>query len=285
MIKLFATDLDGTLLAKNHRADEKINAMVHKVIDEGKYFTLATGRNAKSARPDEIDCPVYLICMNGAMIQDVDGSILYQDTLHKDVLKQLMDEFEDLDFDFIGPEKTYKRTSKEQWLEEHKKPFRPKHMDSNDPIDENWHKIFMQDMFENTEFSQTKEDILNKEICKVNLHMRGKNMDTSKLDAFLKKHENEIVNAPCDRGMYEITNKGTDKGSAVAWLAKYLNVKEDEVATYGDGGNDIPMLTRFQHSYSPCNGLDYVIGKASNVIGPHYEHSVTNHILNTLKES
>lgn len=284
MIKLFATDLDGTLLAKNHQADEKINAMVHRVFDEGKYLTLATGRTAHRAKPDEIDRPVYLICMNGAMIQDLDGSILYQDVMDKEVLKELLMEFEELDFDFIGPEKTYRRTSKEQWVKEHNRPFRPKHMDPNENVDDDWHKKFMQDMLENMEFDQTNEEILKQPVCKINLHVRGKELDTSRLDAFLEKHADTIVNAPCDNGLYEITNKGTDKGSAVAWLANYLHVKEEEVATYGDGGNDIPMLTRFSHSYSPCNGLDYVIEKASGVIGPHYEHSVTNHILDSLKE-
>lgn len=285
MIKLFATDLDGTLLAKNHQADEQVNAMIHKVVDQGKYFVLATGRTINRAIPEQIDCPVYLICMNGALIADVDGTILYKDTLDKEVLKELIETCPEIDFDFIGVEKTYRKTSKQDWLKERKKPFRPRHLDPNENMEEDWHKKFMQDMMERIEFDQTNEDIVEKEICKINLHMRGKNIDTTKLDAFLEANKDKIVNAPCDNGLYEITNLGTDKGSAVAWLANYLDIDENEVATYGDGGNDIPMLTRFPHSYSPCNGLDYVKEKASQVIGPHYEHSVTNHILDTIKES
>ena len=29
------------------------------------------------------------------------------------------------------------------------------------------------------------------------------------------------------------------------WLAEYLNVTKDEVAVYGDGGNDLDMLAMF----------------------------------------
>lgn len=285
MIKLFATDLDGTLLAKNHKADAQVNEMIHKVFNEGKYFAYATGRNANRARPEEVDIPAYLICMNGALIVDCDNNILYKDLLNKEVLKELLETFPELDFDCIGLERTYRKTSKAAWVEAHSKPFRPRHVNPNEKVDEDWHKKFMQDMLQNIVFDQTNEDILKQDICKVNLHLRGMNYDRTRLNQFLEDHKDTIVNAPCDDGLYEITNVGTDKGSAVAWLARYLGVHDDEVATYGDGGNDIPMLTRFAHSYAPVNGLDYVKENAKFIIGPHYEHSVTKHILETLKES
>ena len=285
MIKLFATDLDGTLLAKNHKADEYINEMVHMVFDAGCYFAFATGRNANRATPEEIDRPVYHICMNGALITDLDNTVLYVDTINKDILKELLETFPDFDFDCASVHKTYRRSSKEDWIAEHNKPFKPRHVNPNEKVDTDWHKQFMQDMLENIVFDCSNEDILSHDICKVNLHLRNKNYDTKKFDEFLEFHKNQIMNAPCDTGIYEITNTGTDKGSAVQWLANYLHVDKDEVATYGDGGNDIPMLERFKHSYAPSNGLDYVKKKASEIIGPHYEHSVSQHIIQTIKES
>ncbi|MDO4468069.1 MAG: HAD-IIB family hydrolase [Bacillota bacterium] len=285
MIKLFVTDLDGTLLAKHHQADEKINDMIKKVNASGAYFAFATGRAPNRATPEEIDQPMYKICMNGAIIADSQDTILYRSHFHKDVLKELLETFPEMDFECFTSTKSYRRCSQEEWEDFMKKPFQPKHLRPGEEIDEDWRLKFMMDMAENIRFSQSVEDILSHDICKVNLHLRHRDYDTDRLDAFLEKHKDSIVNLPCDTGMYELTNVGTDKGSAVSWLAHYLNIQEQEVATYGDGGNDIPMLTRFEHSYSPCNGLDYVKKEAKHIIGPHYEYSVTNHILQTLEEA
>ena len=47
MIRLFASDLDGTLLNEHHECDEKIEKGIQKIIDAGKMFTVATGRGIK----------------------------------------------------------------------------------------------------------------------------------------------------------------------------------------------------------------------------------------------
>lgn len=47
MIRLFASDLDGTLLNEHHECDEKIEKGIQKIIDAGKIFTVATGRGIK----------------------------------------------------------------------------------------------------------------------------------------------------------------------------------------------------------------------------------------------
>ena len=56
--------------------------------------------------------------------------------------------------------------------------------------------------------------------------------------------------------MFEITDVACNKGESVAWLAGYYGIAEDEVAVYGDGGNDIAMLKRFRHSYATKNASD-----------------------------
>lgn len=282
MIKLFVTDLDGTLLAKHHHADEKINQMIKTVNENGCTFAFATGRSANRATPDEIDQPLYHICMNGAIITNPENQLIYQSLMDKDVLKELLETFPTIDFECITINKSYRRSTKEEWMQQMSKPFKPKHLQPGETVDEDWHKKFMMDILENNCFEQTIEEILAQDICKVNLHLRDKNYDTDALDKFLEKHKDQLVNLPCDDGMYEITCAGVDKGSAVAWLANHLGIQEKQVATYGDGGNDIPMLERFEHSYAPVNGLDYVKEKAKHILGPHYEYSVANHIVETV---
>ena len=48
MIKLFASDLDGTLLNYFHHADRVVRAAVREVIASGAHMVLATGRTSHS---------------------------------------------------------------------------------------------------------------------------------------------------------------------------------------------------------------------------------------------
>lgn len=275
MIKLFASDLDGTLLARAHQFDEIIKTTIEKVIDSGSYFTVATGRDPSMSKFDGLENRIYRICMNGAIIIAPNGSILKKSLIDKEVLKILIDSFFDLELEFISPNRVYTNISKEQFINSWKS-LPPKNGE-----DLNVAKLFMQDALNKTDFSLSTEEILSKDICKINTHVKP-NKSYGKLYEFLDKHKDKLLNAPCDKGIIEITDSQTNKGNAVKWLANYLNIKDDEVAVYGDGGNDVHMLRMFEHSYSPNNALNKAKEAASYVIDNSNEYSVALHILNTL---
>ena len=123
----------------------------------------------------------------------------------------------------------------------------------------------------------TREDILRQDICKINCRMM-ENEDTHDLVAYLEEHKDVFVNAPSGKGLFEITDAKTNKATAVRWLAEYLNVTKDEVAVYGDGGNDLDMLAMFPHSYAPAAAQERAKTAASAVIGPYEEYSVARHM-------
>lgn len=70
MIRLFASDLDGTLLNAHHQFDERIVDGIRRLLAEGAAFAIATGRGNKQCAIPEIESDVYKICMNGALILD-----------------------------------------------------------------------------------------------------------------------------------------------------------------------------------------------------------------------
>ena len=74
------------------------------------------------------------------------------------------------------------------------------------------------------------------------------------------------------------------QGESVAWLAGYYGIAEDEVAVYGDGGNDIAMLKRFRHSYATKNASDAAKAAASVTIGSCMVHAVPKHMLATMRK-
>ena len=107
----------------------------------------------------------------------------------------------------------------------------------------------------------------------------------AELDAFLAEHADTAVNAPFSSVMYEITSVGVNKGEAVAWLADYLGIGQDEVAVYGDGGNDVAMLRRFSrygHAYAPKEACGDALEAASEVIGSYAWHAVPRHMRRTV---
>lgn len=56
----------------------------------------------------------------------------------------------------------------------------------------------------------------------------------------------------------DVTPPGIDKGSAVRDVLAYLNLTPDDAIAFGDGMNDLPMLTAVRHGYVMANAPDLV---------------------------
>lgn len=276
MIKLFACDLDGTLLNKYHETDEIILNAVNQVIENKRFFAIATGRHMlenQKAKLGMHDCGVYTICMNGALIFDPDGNSIYENYLDQQFLYKILKTFPTIDFECIGKDHTYLRISKEQHIKEFEKRSIWKKVLRKTDINE-----FMKDCL----YEQSDEDILKQGIMKINCRVEDEQLH-QELTSFIKAHSDIVVNAPFQEEIFEITDKSVNKGEAVAKLAKHLNIMEDEVAVYGDGGNDLEMLERFTHAYATENASDAAKTAAGNVIGHCDDHAVPKHILDIIK--
>lgn len=276
-IRLFACDLDGTLLNEQHTFDTVIEAGIRRVIGSGRFFTLATGRNPSMIPFHALPSQLYAICMNGSLILGPSRHILKYELLDKAIVKELLARFGDLDLEFITPQKVYMRQSRASFLTSLLAggPPRPKKFKPSVSM--------MREIAAGVCFHQSAEQILKQDVCKINCHVRPR-QSYAALQAFIEAHGEQLVNAPCDEGLFEITKAGVHKGSALAWLAKHLQVVENEVAAYGDGGNDLEMLRMFPHSYAPCTASKAARQSAAQIIGPYEEYSVIRHIEETLRE-
>lgn len=273
MIHLFASDLDGTLFNKQHECDEKNEEAIQAITDKGSYFSVATGRGLNMVQLNKASNLSYYICLNGSVIVDPTKRLLHCEPIDKKVLSDFLDAFEDLKIEYVAWNKVYSTSSREVVLQHRKNVWK-------DMKDDPWVERFINNITKNFVFSQTKEDILKQDICKINYHFEDeKNND--RIDQFLKKYDNYLVNAPSDKGMYEITKKGIDKAFGVRRLANHLKIEEDEVAVYGDSGNDLAMLESFKYSYAPSTASDKAKEKAKYIIGPYDEYSVIKHMLET----
>ena len=129
---------------------------------------------------------------------------------------------------------------------------------------------------------QTNADVLVQDICKVNFRVADAGLHRE-LEAFVAEHAGAFANASFDGVLFELTDAHVNKGEAVAWLAAELGIAEDEVAVYGDGGNDLAMLERFAHAYATSNGSEAAKRAAGTVIGSCALHAVPRHMLRTVR--
>lgn len=278
MIRLFASDLDGTLLNADHKLDDIIEKMIQKVDNAGKYFCIATGRSMYEHHIDgfkSIQGHYYCISLNGAMITNKKGEIIYKQVLDPIFISEMLEEFPSVSFECLGIDKMYYRQSKEEVYKDYQKVVK-------------WSKYHQSYEFErfheNTVFEFENEQVKNSEILKVNCKIEDK--DTKeRFKKFIEKNSTKVVDAPFMEDFFELTQVDVNKGNAIKVLARELGVLEDEIAVYGDGLNDLVMLSMFKHSYAPSNASDQVKKCANEVIGSYLDHAVSYHIESMLGDT
>lgn len=276
MIKLFASDLDGTLLNGLHEADRTIRSAIKKAIDLGVHVVPATGRSVLPIGDHGFTgLKIDAVCANGSIVRGQNGEVLKTFGVDPAFVEELVRGFPQICFDCCTPDGMFSSGSYEMHQEGFKR-------------DGLMRRIIMRGMrarggaHEEQFFDQSLASILSHEVCKINCRVTTAELDRD-LKAFLAEHTDTVVNAPFDPVMFEITDKDCNKGESVAWLGRYYGIDEDEIAVYGDGGNDIVMLSRFKHSYATANGSADAKAAASATIGRCEFHAVPKHIMRTLR--
>ena len=277
MIRLFASDLDGTLLNEKHEADDTIERTIQNIVDSGRYFSVATGRSADMVQFSSVGDKIYYVCMNGAVIMDPQKKVICQQTIDKQVLRELLERFPSSYLEYITTTHTFICQEKESFasfMEEKRKGLKSA---------ETFLKRLRERIDNAMSFSQSMDMILQQDICKINCQVKDEE-EANALNAFLDSHQDVLVNAPSNHGGFEITKAGVNKGTAVLWLSQKLGIAQEEVAVYGDGGNDLEMLQMFAHSYAPSSAYEEAKETASMIIGPYQEYRVIRHMETLLKK-
>lgn len=276
MIKLFASDLDGTLLT-DHVVDGIVLNTIRRIKDSGREFAVVTGREMYPHQRCEMGLEplgIYTICMNGARILSPSGEELYRQTIDKDFLRETLSRFPALMFECLATDRIYIRQSKEAFID----------FARHDPT-RNIER-FLGSFLQKAEFLAPVEAILQADVVKLNLRIADPSQITAFRD-FLKANREKVVSRPFREdlpGLFEITDRGAGKAQAVAWLLAHLGMTEDQAAVYGDGPNDREMLSRFPHSFAPQNASPSAKNAASAVIGDCSDHAVPEHMCRLLAD-
>ena len=100
MIKMFASDLDGTLLNALHEADGTIRRAIRELTEAGLHVVPATGRSTLPVGEHGFTgLALDACCSNGSIVRDSHGEVLKTWTIDPQVTEELLKEFPDICFD------------------------------------------------------------------------------------------------------------------------------------------------------------------------------------------
>ena len=277
MIKLFASDLDGTLLNPLHATDGIIRRAVREVVESGAHAVIATGRALHSAETLGFGkLPLEVVGSNGSIIRSSEGELLKAFTIPKGEVEELLRTFPQAAFECVAPEGSYLLASVEDWAA----TFAGDSLFDRLTLKRRIFKRVLHDG--RTRFGQSLAQVLERDICKFNCRVPDAGLKRE-IFSYLAEHEDTLVNAPFKPVMFEISQAGVNKAVGVSWLASYLGISEDEVAVYGDGGNDIEMLQHFRHAFAPADASDAAKHAAATVIGRNIAYGVPRHMVRMVR--
>ncbi len=276
MIKIFITDLDGTLIhkSKNHIEPNLENRLaIKKLMENNIKFGIATGRPEDSIREveEKLLVSAYKIGVNGATITDMDNNSIYRGFFEKEsaerILKEIEEEFrKDLYYYVLMTDKS-------------KNYFRSFSYISS------FINLFYRKRYK-TEYLRKHhiENLMNCEekLMKINL---GVNKEKKyKLAEIMEKSLGAEICITSPRSI-EIGPKNNTKGTAILKLMEILNLNKSEVAFIGDSYNDLSAFEVCDHSFVMSHADENLKRKAKYEVRSVSEAVEKVLGMNTMKES
>lgn len=230
-MRLFAFDVDGTLINGNTKLNDKLKTRLNDILKNGDVIAIASGRPFPGIIQilDQLDeGKKYCLCANGNLVCDTKGEVLYIKGL---TLKDY--------FDFLKRHEDIAnhRTTNVYCYTLHHIGYVKRNT---------WIKLEMQANGNFKSINLKKANLPESHpILKfmiASLPRRSKNYDEQKIS----KEEKEKYNVMrTSKYFLEFCNKESDKAEGVEFLRNYLNIEAKDVYTFGDSGNDVQMIARF----------------------------------------
>ncbi|GAA3636278.1 Cof-type HAD-IIB family hydrolase [Lactobacillus hamsteri] len=260
MIKLIASDMDGTWLRDDKTYDHEMFSREFKVMQERDIkFVVASGNqfeNLIKRFPENAD-RIYFVAENGALIAK-GKELLHTDALSQKDYQITQEVVHDYPYPAVveGLKSAYIRRS-----------------DGEDYYQE-MHKYFAEITLVD-DFSEVKDKIF-----KVNMTLPiEKTLPT--IDELRKKYpEMGFVAGSADS--IDMQTKGMNKAVGLEYLGKKFNISADEMVSFGDSGNDVGMLKYTGKSFATGTAMPEAKEAADEVIGTCNESAVQKEILKLL---
>ncbi|WP_315073702.1 Cof-type HAD-IIB family hydrolase [uncultured Clostridium sp.] len=286
MIKLIASDMDGTLLNKSHKIDKETVVAINKAEEAGIVFAISTGREYDTVEPllkeNNITCQCVL--MNGAEYRDEYGNILEEINIELDKASKIINilQEEKVCARIFTNKGIYTTDSKEEALKE--MVYRTLSFNPELTEEEAIEIAKMQPYFINLNYISDLDEFLNSGIEVRKFVAFHNNIELiNKMKKVIGEIEGIAVSSSFMDNI-EITHITAQKGIILAKVAEKMGFKRDEVLVLGDSFNDYSMFTEFSESVAMGNAIPEIKEIAKYITDTNDNLGVAKAIYKILEE-
>lgn len=257
MIKLIATDMDGTLLDENGHLPDGFVDILNRLIAKNIKLVIASGRPYYTLQTNfgPVGRHLSYICENGALVVD-NNKVIYESAIDKNVVNEVIDSAKAIDGNVIvlcSANCAYVENCSEEHLAEIKKYYTSiEHV---------------------ADLKNVTDDVVKITIC--NLENSAENLN----NIFKPKFEEKLNVVGSGDIWIDISNKDVTKGLALKNLMETDNISKEETMVFGDYYNDIEMLSQAEYSFVMENAPDDMKQYGKYVAASNVEHGVLRAIL------
>ena len=238
-IKLFVSDLDGTMLPDGNVVSAENIAAVRRAAEAGVTVTIATGRMFEAALPvaRALGVDVPIISYNGGLIKSPSGRVYEEHTVDPALAHDIIAFCKERGWyiqSYSGGVLRYVEACDESRFYENSQQLTGQ-------------AVGWDGLFAHTEGN-----------CKLLLATKGRDVTLARAEAMLAAFGERVdVTRSADR-LIEIVPKGISKASALKSLAGKLGISIAETMAIGDAYNDLPMLQAAGKSIAMGNAFPEV---------------------------
>ncbi|WP_057823463.1 HAD-IIB family hydrolase [Lentilactobacillus sunkii] len=249
MVKVIASDMDGTFLNDQGTFDEdQFQQQLDQLGEKGMHFISASSNQYQHLLGlfKNVHGPISYVCNNGALVIDERGVIVHEEIIDHLILKKALDwifsepSFAGAEVILVGRNGTYCN------LPEDSDRFQAS-------------KYFYEDM-------QSMADLrlVFDSIYKLDITWEEGGV-LKRQDEFNHKFSGRLNAISSGMNGLDIMADGTDKLTGVEMLLESWDLSLNDVAAFGDNGNDFEMVNAVQEGYAMKNSAADLLQKVENV--------------------
>lgn len=265
MIKLIATDIDGTLVKDSTSCVyPEIFSAIREWTDRGGYFCVASGRQYYSIRHmfEQVSDRIIYLAENGAHVRYRERDILVQKMRRdyvEELMKQLRGYYDECDVIVSSTRGSLIESHNEDFIRFIAEGYRNKYRIVDDVLAE------------------------PEEIIKIAIRHQGSIRDLGE-SVLIPQWEEKIKACMAGEEWVDFMDASVDKGNALRVIQQYLGVAKAETMAFGDNDNDIGLLKAAGESYAVENARDSVKATAKHICPSYHEKGVYRVIRTLLDE-
>lgn len=260
--KLIVSDYDGTLANAESKISETTKNTIKKYIDKGGIFTIATGRALQSIKPiaESVGVSTYLISFNGASVYDmkkneeiINNSFDFDISLA--ITKKIIEDGNYAQIYFNNSIMTNKRNENTAYYE---------YISGYD----------VQEAEEDLCDYMVKNHIITYKV----LAFVKENTALTEVERY-KEHFGDVSQVSCSsNNLVEFVATSAGKGEMCLKLAEILGIDKSEVMTFGDGLNDLSLISMAGFGVAMENAFDQTKSVAKYVTDTNVNDGVSKAI-------